>query len=129
MNKITTYYEVFYPQGEHIRCVIYGGNAKNTSISKFFSKLSKYERRILLTIINQIDSSFPLTTKVRRFKKLRDNVWELKDNSSKIRIGCFWYNTTLVCIYGFRKKDDKWREKDIQNVLNAYSECQDICFY
>lgn len=53
-----------------------------------------------------------------KFKRIEGEVWEVKIHA--VRIACVWDKKpdSLVAIYAFDKKSDKWKKKDLIKMRN-----------
>ncbi len=89
--------------------------------NEFIAKLdTKAARKIFYNVDLAEQTNDP-----RLFKKLRDEIWELRTRhgNNKIRLLAFWdktdnMNTLVVATHGFIKKVDKVPDNEIERAKN-----------
>ncbi len=70
--------------GSKFRCIVTGSRC-----IKYYKGLSKYDKATVQSILIQVNGVFPHYGGMKRFKLFQDEVWEIKDIGSQIRIACF----------------------------------------
>ena len=97
---------------------VFGTDVSPRQVSEFVEQTFTNERILdkLIGVLRAVDTS-PLTySHAEKFKRLEAGVWEIK--IGQIRLACLWdpKPLSLVAIYGFRKKSDKWPERHLENM-------------
>ena len=86
---------------------------------KFIAGLDEKAVKKILYVIDLAEQ----TNDPRLFKKLRDDIWEIRarHKNNRIRLLCFWdksdnQDTLVVTTHGFIKKDDKVPSNEIERA-------------
>lgn len=105
-------------KGKKFNFFIYGTSLAQTTVSKYIEKTfsSEKESKKLVNVLKAIDTDPQRYSNDEKFKRLEDDVWEIK--ISAIRIACIWERnkTELTAIYGFNKKTQEWSAGDLNKM-------------
>lgn len=121
--------EELYDNG--VRFLIFANTERETQIYRFWYGLPERRRyfKKLISTFNNIASNPMTWSHSEKFKRLKneDNVWEIKFH--QIRLACIWdpKPSTLVIFYGFKKKQNSWTRKNIEQMraqLAKYRYCK-----
>lgn len=82
---------------------------------EFLKALEPRDRKKLVALFERMGDMGKLLNR-EKFKKIRGDIWEFK--SFQIRIPCFFspYDNRIILTYGFKKKTDKYSERQIRRA-------------
>ena len=116
-------YVVSYGPFGRILCAVRRNG--NSPAKKFLERLERLDRSMLRrfgVLFGKIVSCGQITNR-QQFKKVQDDIWEVK--RFQHRIGCFREGPDLVLTHGFVKKADKWRREELEKAHQIMREDKD----
>ena len=107
---------------------LFGTSRYKTQVYKYLDNrlTDKLISKKIISILNAINSDPIRYVHPQKFKHLEDDVWEIKIKS--LRIACIWDTKphSLIAIYAFDKKQNRWPKQELINMRKQKSKYYDI---